>query len=130
MSGMETQLHLIADSPGVYAGQSSAFSGPGFSDMHFKTIASSRRDFDAWIAQAKQSSLTLNKATYRLLTQPSIKAPVSIYSGVAQGLFDDIVDQYMRGNGANAMCRTPSTAESPLPNKRIGAQLPATLAAE
>ena len=30
MAGMQTQLHLIANSVGTYAGESSNFSGPGF----------------------------------------------------------------------------------------------------
>lgn len=38
MAGMQTRLHLIADTPGVYLGQSAAYSGAGFSDMHFKTL--------------------------------------------------------------------------------------------
>ena len=42
MPGMQTQLHLIANNPGTYDGLSSAFSGPGFSDMHFAAVATSR----------------------------------------------------------------------------------------
>jgi cytochrome o ubiquinol oxidase subunit 2 len=49
MAGMRTQLHLIADAPGTYRGQSAAFSGEGFSDMHFDTVAMSNADFDAWV---------------------------------------------------------------------------------
>lgn len=127
MSGMQTQLHLIADTPGVYAGQSSAFSGPGFSDMHFDTLATRRSDFDAWIARARQSSLSLSKDAYQALKQPSIKAPVTLYSSITPGLFDDVVDQFMRGTARHPMCGTSSTAIS---FERTGVQSPATLASE
>jgi hypothetical protein len=39
MNGMATQLHLQADRPGVYYGQSAMFSGDSFPDMHFPVRA-------------------------------------------------------------------------------------------
>lgn len=83
---MQTQLHLIANRPGVYLGQSSAYSGPGFSDMHFKTFVIDRAGFDAWIANAKQSPLSLDKVTYAKLETPSQKDAVKIFARVAPGL--------------------------------------------
>jgi cytochrome o ubiquinol oxidase subunit II len=127
MSGMHTQLNLIADTPGVYAGRSSAYSGAGFSDMHFDTIATSRADFDAWIAHAKQSPLSLDKATYAALAKPSEKEPVSVYARVAPGLFDGVVDQYMRGAARDPVCGTAQTA---LSVESAGAQSPVHQAAE
>jgi cytochrome o ubiquinol oxidase subunit 2 len=103
MAGMQTQLHLTADTPGVYAGMSASFSGPGFSDMHFDTVATSRGEFDAWIEQVKKSPLTLDKEAYRALEKDSIKNPVALYSSVDSGLFDCIVNQYMHGAGASDM---------------------------
>jgi cytochrome o ubiquinol oxidase subunit II len=127
MSGMRTQLNLIADTPGVYAGRSSAFSGPGFSDMHFDTLATSRADFDAWIARARQSPLSLDKATYAALEKPSEKNPVAIYTNVAPGLFDNVVGQYMRSASGAPLCSTADTAPS---IEHIGARLPAHQAGE
>jgi cytochrome o ubiquinol oxidase subunit 2 len=131
MSGMRTQLNLIANTPGVYAGRSSAFSGPGFSDMHFDTVATSRADFDAWIARAKQSSVTLDKATYQALEKPSEKNPVTLYSNVAPRLFDDVVDQYMKAGARDPICASdkvaPSIASS---DERTGAKSPAHQAME
>jgi cytochrome o ubiquinol oxidase subunit 2 len=95
MAGMQTQLHLIANSPGTYAGLSSAFSGPGFSDMHFAAVAASRQEFDEWVRQAKASPLSLDNATYKSLEQPSIKNPVAVYTNVAPGLFEGVVNRYM-----------------------------------
>jgi len=95
MAGMQTQLHLIADHPGRYHGLSSAFSGPGFSDMHFDAVATDRPAFDAWIRKARQSPLALDEAAYQALQKPSQKNPVTLYARVAPGLFGHIVDQYM-----------------------------------
>jgi cytochrome o ubiquinol oxidase subunit II len=94
MAGMQTQLHLIANSPGTYAGLSSAFSGPGFSDMHFGAVATSRQEFDEWVRKAKASPLSLDNAAYKSLEQPSVKNPVAVYTNVAPGLFEGIVNQY------------------------------------
>jgi cytochrome o ubiquinol oxidase subunit 2 len=101
MAGMQTQLHLIADTVGTYAGESSNFSGPGFSDMHFDAVATTPEGFDGWIQQARKSPLTLNSDTYRSLTEPSSKNPVAFYASVTPGLFDTVVAQYMPGMGSN-----------------------------
>ncbi|WP_427309527.1 ubiquinol oxidase subunit II [Cupriavidus sp. H39] len=109
MAGMQTRLHLIADTPGTYLGQSAAYSGAGFSDMHFKTVATSREAFDAWIQAARASSQALDLNTYRALERPSSKDPVTLYAAVAPKLFDQVVDKYMLANGQ--VCRA-DTAES------------------
>jgi cytochrome o ubiquinol oxidase subunit II len=127
MPAMQTQLHLIANVPGTYEGRSAAFSGPGFADMHFDTLATSRGDFDAWIARAKAAPHALDTATYEALAQPGPKAPVTLYSGVAPGLFDDIVERYMRGTARDPMCGTRAPALSLEPT---GGHTSATLAAE
>lgn len=127
MAGMQTQLHLIANRPGVYAGRSAAFSGPGFSDMHFDTLATSRADFDAWIARAKTSPLALDKAAYGVLEQPSEKVPVALYRAVEPALFDDIVDQYMRGTPRDPIC---GAASATLPPDHASAPQPARTASE
>jgi cytochrome o ubiquinol oxidase subunit II len=112
MAGMQTRLHLIADEPGTYAGRSSAFSGPGFSDMHFATVAMPREQFDAWIRQAKNAPATLDKATYRSLEQPSIKVLATTYASVVPGLFDSIVDRFMAGRmSAGALNDSICTAQ-------------------
>ena len=106
MAGMQTKLHLIADQTGVFDGRSAAYSGSGFSDMHFRTVATSRADFDAWIERARASGNTLDEATYRELEQPSSKNPVTAYARVEPRLFQGVVDQYMASNGD--ICRADS----------------------
>jgi cytochrome o ubiquinol oxidase subunit 2 len=108
MSGMQTQLHLIADSPGVYAGLSAAFSGSGFSDMRFNAVASSRQEFDRWVQQARKSPLKLNKAAYGVLEQSSHNHPVATYTDVDPGLFDGVVNKYMHSHAAGEICTTPN----------------------
>ncbi|AGW90898.1 MULTISPECIES: ubiquinol oxidase subunit II [Cupriavidus] len=112
MAGMQTRLHLIADTPGVYLGQSAAYSGPGFSDMHFKTLATSREEFDAWIRAARASSQALDLKTYRSLELPSSKDPVTLYASVAPKLFDQVADKYMMANGQVCRADAPESLQA------------------
>ncbi|HTV83978.1 MAG TPA: ubiquinol oxidase subunit II [Dyella sp.] len=95
MAGMDTQLNLIANEPGRYAGLSSNYSGAGFSDMHFTAIATSQQGFADWIKKAKASTGNLDDTTYHALAQPSEKVPVSYYASVRPGLFQGIINQHM-----------------------------------
>jgi cytochrome o ubiquinol oxidase subunit 2 len=115
MAGMQTQLHLIANSPGVYDGLSAAFSGEGFSDMHFNAIATSRQEFDRWMKQASKSPLKLNKATYSLLEQGSHNDPAAVYTDADPGLFDGVVNKYMQGHAASSIGTTPTPASKDSP---------------
>src|SRR5437588_10511285 len=63
MNGMVTQLHLAADKPGEFYGQSAQFSGDGFSDMNFVVRAVPQDAFAQWVATAKQSGPTLDRAS-------------------------------------------------------------------
>jgi cytochrome o ubiquinol oxidase subunit 2 len=101
MAGMCTQMHLIANSPGTYAGISSDFSGPGFSDMRFNAVATSRQDFDAWVRRAQASPLKLDNPAYNALEKPSEKNAVAVYSNVEPGLFEGVVARYMPRPMAN-----------------------------
>jgi cytochrome o ubiquinol oxidase subunit 2 len=95
MPGMTTQLHLSADKPGSYYGSPANISGSGFSTMTFTVKATSQADFNNWLSHAKMSDMPLNNATYAQLAKPSKDQPVSYYSAVQKGLFDDLVMKYM-----------------------------------
>jgi len=95
MAGMQTQLHLIADEAGTYVGRSSAYSGEGFSDMQFDTVAMPPERFDAWLREAWKAPARLDNAAYRVLEQPSVKVSATTYAGVTPGLFDGIVGRFM-----------------------------------
>jgi len=95
MAGMQTQVNLIADTPGVYDGLSTNFSGAGFPDMLFKAHATSQADFDAWVAKVKASPKHLGLDNYADLAKQSEKDPVQYFSGVEPVLFAAVLDKYM-----------------------------------
>ncbi len=112
MAGMRTQLHLIADAPGTYRGMSAAFSGEGFSDMHFETVAASRADFDAWIRNARLAPQAMNEMQYRTLSLPETRGTPAVYARVEPDLFDGVVDRFMRQPGAADVCKPPVVAQT------------------
>nr|WP_266182171.1 ubiquinol oxidase subunit II [Dyella humicola] len=116
MAGMQTQLHLIADVPGVYAGQSSAYSGSGFSDMHFQTKAMSNIEFRQWVQQAKASPLKLSRDGYRALAQPSNGYAPTVYAAVDPSLFQAVLNQYMTMPKAGEFCGSVLPSLRPLPS--------------
>ncbi len=76
MAGMVTQLHLVADHPGNFLGESANYSGAGFSDMQFRTLAMSPAKFKQWVQKVRASQGDLNQAEYKHLVKQSIKNPV------------------------------------------------------
>jgi cytochrome o ubiquinol oxidase subunit 2 len=99
MSGMSTQLHLMATSAGNYHGVSANLSGSGFAGMQFTANASAESDFNRWVDSVKDSPDSLNHETYESLAEPSKNNPVSVYSSVEPGLYDTIVMKYMLHTG-------------------------------
>ena len=95
MAGRQSRLHLMADEPGTYAGHNQQFSGRGYADMHFKAIAVSREQFEAWVQNTRRSPDKLDSARYEELTKPSVGHPVMVFSSVAPGLFDHIIGKYL-----------------------------------
>jgi len=95
MAGMQTQVHLIADQPGVYEGLSSNFSGAGFPDMQFTATAESQAEFDAWVRKVKGSGNRLGLDNYAELAKPSEKDPVKYFANVEPMLFPAVLDKYM-----------------------------------
>ncbi len=98
MAGMQTQLHLLANEAGDYAGESANFSGKGFSDMKFRAIATSNADFEAWVRKVKAAPAQLDADVYGALAAPSEKNPVAYYSHVGPALFNNIIAKYNNGN--------------------------------
>ncbi|MBN3755003.1 ubiquinol oxidase subunit II [Paraburkholderia sp. Tr-20389] len=98
MAGMQTRLHLLAEEPGDYAGTSANFSGKGFSDMKFRTLAETPEEFNAWVAKARASTDHLDMDRYYKVAQPEEKAPVSYFSSVDPKLFNNIVARYNNGH--------------------------------
>lgn len=101
MTGMVSQLNLIADRAGSYDGLSAQFSGDGFSDMHFRYDAVPRARFDAWTAAAKAAGPALDAKSYAALARPSAKVAPITYAPVDPALFGGIVHGTMAKCGPN-----------------------------
>lgn len=102
MTGMTTQLHLIADVPGVYRGLATNYTGIGFSGMHFDTDVTSPEQFDDWVKSVKAlpEQLTSTMFWEQMMTK-SMDEPVHYFGRVDEGLFDEIVMHYMMPSKSN-----------------------------
>jgi len=92
MPGMQTELNAIINQVGSYDGFSANYSGAGFSGMHFKFHGMTADDFEQWVRGSKDSPAALDRAVYLKLAQPSERNPVQLYSSVADGLYDAILN--------------------------------------
>lgn len=95
MAGMTTKLHLNATENGDYKGASANISGEGFSGMKFTARATSRADFETWVANVKKVPHHLTTAEYTHLATPSKNSAVAFYATTADGLYDTILMKYM-----------------------------------
>lgn len=92
MPGMETTLHGVFNEAGEYQGLASHYSGHGFSGMRFKAHALDAAGFDAWVAQARASGQTLDRARYLELEKPSENVPPMAFAPVDPQLFSRVVN--------------------------------------
>jgi cytochrome o ubiquinol oxidase subunit 2 len=93
MNGMVTQLHLAADKPGEFYGQSAQFSGDGFSDMNFMVRAVPQDAFAQWVAGTRQTASALDRTSYLALCQQSTNVRPFTYGTVEASLFNAVVNQ-------------------------------------
>lgn len=96
MTGMTTQLHLIADVPGSYRGFGANYTGVGFAGMEFVADATSQENFTRWVAaiQSAPDKLTLD-AFWNQLAPQSTNNPVHYFGSVEPELFDNVIMSYM-----------------------------------
>jgi cytochrome o ubiquinol oxidase subunit 2 len=95
MGGMQTRLHLLADKPGIYAGQNQQISGRGYAYMYFQAHAVSPEEFHAWVQKVRQSPEKLDLERYKQLAKPNVGYyPVTYFSSVKPDLFLYILRQY------------------------------------
>ncbi|CAJ0993121.1 cytochrome o ubiquinol oxidase subunit II [Pantoea sp. Nvir] len=97
MAGMQTKLHLIANEPGIFDGISSSFSGPGFSGMKFKAIATKNNaEFQQWVTKVKKSpNLLITMEDFEKLAVPSQNHPVTYFSAANSKIFKQVIDKFM-----------------------------------
>lgn len=94
MSGMSTQLHLMADKQGNYRGSSANLSGKGFAGMKFIAHSSSQIDFDQWVSEVQKSSNHLDGDSYNQLAKPSTNNKVSYLSSADDNLYNKVMLKY------------------------------------
>ncbi len=93
MNGMTSQLNLVADTPGNFRGQSSHYSGDGFSDMHFDVRAVPAARFEDWVGATKNTGEALDPASYNALARQTINVRPFTYREVDPQLYQMIVTQ-------------------------------------
>ncbi|MXP28642.1 ubiquinol oxidase subunit II [Porphyrobacter algicida] len=121
MPSMETQLNAVINKPGTYEGFSANYSGEGFNHMRFAFHGMTEAGFQQWVAEARQSGLKLDRASYLKLAQPTIDAPVMRYGSILPQIYQlalnncvvpgtpCIADQ-MRRDQETAAGQTPDSA--------------------
>lgn len=104
MPGMNTQLHLQANTQGVFRGSSANISGEHFADMRFTAESVSTSKFDAWLQEVYTASPSLDWTTYQKLAKPSRADSTKTYILKDPGLYDTIVEKYMSHSRATHQC--------------------------
>ncbi len=100
MSGMQTKLHLMSDSPGTYNGATANISGPGYAEMRFKVYSVKEGDFTLWSRDALGSPDALNTESYeKLVPQQELHSEIT-FKLLTQTLFDDVIMKYMSSEHA------------------------------
>jgi cytochrome o ubiquinol oxidase subunit II len=95
MTGMSTQLYLMADGIGEYVGRAVEINGKGYADMTFSVKSITAKDFEDWITQVKKSSLHLTEGAYDDLIKPDVNKSSIFFSEVENDLYHKIIHKYM-----------------------------------
>lgn len=103
MSGMSTQLHLMADSVGSYKGSSANISGEGFADMQFKVNSMNQSDFLSWVTSSNLSTNALTDSVYQKLAKASRGDPPTTYVLKDSNLYNKIIMKYMSPGGQGSV---------------------------
>jgi len=91
MSGMATDMNLIANKIGTYRGLSANISGDGFAGMHFAAVASTHDNYQKWLESVRNNSKPLD---YQVLSKTSQNNPPAYYTLSRPGLFDSVLSKY------------------------------------
>lgn len=101
MSGMSTELNIMADEPGTYDGMSGNISGEGFAGMRFKVYASTQDAFNGWVQTSRHETNRLSQDAYDALAMPSENNRQATFSPVQNNLFEGIIMKYMHSDPVN-----------------------------
>jgi len=95
MPSMRTELYIQANEAGTYRGLSSHISGKGFAGMYFTVQAGTEQELKDFVAKAKESNRSLNRAVYDQLVEPSEYDPIELYQLQDPSLFMQVLDKYL-----------------------------------
>lgn len=97
MSGMSTEINLIADTVGEFRGSSANLSGRGFAGMNFPVFATTQSDFDSWVLELNNNTghADLSHDEYKKLAVPSQNDKPKFYHLHDDSLYHDSVMKYM-----------------------------------
>ncbi|MBC7564905.1 ubiquinol oxidase subunit II [Candidatus Saccharibacteria bacterium] len=97
MSGMSTQLHMMADTTGTYRGSSTNISGDGYADMNFKVNSMNESDYKKWAEDTFSATTNplLTDASYKVLANPSHDTGQKTYLLMDYELYNKIIMKYM-----------------------------------
>ncbi len=95
MSGMSTQLHLMANGSGTYKGSSANLSGKGFAGMKFTAKSTTKEKYEDWVQRVKNTGRTLDNSSYAELAKPSTDNKVQYYILGNNKLYDTVILKYM-----------------------------------
>jgi cytochrome o ubiquinol oxidase subunit II len=97
MSGMSTELNLMANEIGEYSGSSANLSGEGFAGMGFVVSVDSKSQFDNWVAGIidPKDQKHLTKDEYNELAKKSENNSVAYYHLHDPNIYNDTIMKYM-----------------------------------
>lgn len=103
MSGMTTQLHVMADDAGTFNGASANISGEGFADMTFKVNALTESDYKDWVYKTSHATHTtlLTSDSYKKLAEQSRGDKETSYLLMDNDLYNEIIMKYASPYGFN-----------------------------
>lgn len=99
MTGMQTKLHIVADSVGTYNGSTTNISGEGYADMRFKVYSMKDDAYNSWKTQAVQSKTALSDATYDDYADAHEHKPEITFMLMTPTLFNEVIMKYMQSEG-------------------------------
>lgn len=98
MSGMNSQLNLIASKQGDFRGYSTNINGVGYSDMTMMVHAWDKKRFDAWVSDTKLNKPDIDTELYEELAAPSKNNQELAYNLNDSSLYGSIVKKYTGSN--------------------------------
>jgi len=109
MAGMQTELHAVVNKVGNYKGFSANISGEGFTDMRFRFLGMTRKNFRQWVDKVRTKGGELSRQAYLKLQKPTRDEPVHYYADYARHLYRDIVHRCVDPDTA---CTKAATADN------------------